>query len=74
MRPLTVYVSNTECKNTSGKGIAEAIVDELKGRGVPAEKIMSLGSDGASVMTGKHNGNFVLFSLQYEIKVHDINI
>ncbi|KAH3701652.1 hypothetical protein DPMN_076642 [Dreissena polymorpha] len=65
MQPLTMYVNNMECNDASGKGIAAARLEEFANRGVPAQKIMSMGSDGASVMTGKHNGithnkNYVL--------------
>ena len=35
----------------TGEGIANAIYFELQSCGVPPEKIMGLGSDGASVMT-----------------------
>lgn len=41
-----------------GKGIADAVLAEFGKRGVQAKKIMSLGSDGASVMTGKEKGLF----------------
>lgn len=41
-----------------GKGIADAVLAEFGKRGVQAKKIMSLGSDGGSVMTGKEKGLF----------------
>ncbi|KAL5016780.1 hypothetical protein ScPMuIL_006369 [Solemya velum] len=56
MKPTTVYINNIECKDQTGKGIAATVLHELSQRGVPTEKVMSLGSDGASVMTGKKNG------------------
>ena len=46
-----------ECKDATGRGIATALFEELKRRGVAASKVMSTGSDGASAMTGKQNGN-----------------
>ena len=55
--PSTLYVTNMECKDATGRGIATALFEELKRRGVPASKVMSTGSDGASAMTGKQNGN-----------------
>lgn len=58
MVPETYYVCNVECKDATGKGIAQAILNEILPRGVSREKIMSFGSDGASVMTGKINGKF----------------
>jgi len=56
MTPETHFVANVECNDTSGAGIAKSILTEFEKKGVKAEKIMSLGSDGASVMTGKNNG------------------
>ena len=56
MAPKTRFVANVECQDATGSGIAKSIMNELNKRGVPNEKIMSLGSDGASVMTGKING------------------
>lgn len=38
------------------KGISKANLEEFGNRGVQPEKIMSLCSDGASIMTGKVNG------------------
>lgn len=56
MTPKTKFIANVECGDATGSGIAKSIMNELNKRGVPNEKIMSLGSDGASVMTGKTNG------------------
>ena len=56
MRPSTRFLTNIECDDASGKGIATSILQEFEKRGVQPSKIMSLGSDGASVMTGKING------------------
>ncbi|KAI4813334.1 hypothetical protein KUCAC02_024666, partial [Chaenocephalus aceratus] len=36
--------------------IYEKVVEVLRGRGIELSKVMGLGSDGASVMTGKHAG------------------
>lgn len=54
MKPSTHYVTNVECADATGLGIANSLLHELHSRGVESEKITSLGSDGASVMTGKH--------------------
>ncbi|XP_060566971.1 E3 SUMO-protein ligase KIAA1586-like isoform X2 [Ruditapes philippinarum] len=54
--PETLYVTNVECCNATGVGIAHAVLDEMMKRGVSAKQIMSLGSDGASAMTGKEKG------------------
>ena len=56
MTPKTRFIANVECQDATGSGIAKSIMNELNKWGVPNEKIMSLGSDGASVMTGKING------------------
>ena len=56
MKPSTHYVTNIECTDSTGVGIANEIMSEFHKRGVASEKIMSLGSDGASVMTGKQKG------------------
>ena len=56
MKPSTRFLTNIECEDATGKGIAQAILEEFGKRGVPPSKIMSLGSDGASVMTGKKTG------------------
>ena len=45
--PSTLYAT--------ARGIATALFEELKKRGVPASKVRSTGSDGASAMTGKQN-------------------
>ena len=56
MATETFYLCNVECTDSTGKGIADAILSELSAREIPLEKVMSLGTDGASVMTGKRNG------------------
>ena len=42
----------------TGKGIYDAIMTHLQGRGLVAKKIMGLGTDGASTMTGIGIGLF----------------
>lgn len=56
MKPSTRFLTNVQCDDATGKGIANSILEEFHRRGVQPGKIMSLGSDGASVMTGKTNG------------------
>ena len=67
MKPSTLYVNNMECTDATGKGIAASLLNEFQQRGVPASKIMSMGSDGASAMTGKQNGKSLLqhFSFKF---------
>ena len=52
----TEFVANVKLSDGTGEGIANAIYRELQSCGVPPEKIMGLGSDGASVMTGRGKG------------------
>jgi hypothetical protein len=61
MKPQTLFVNNC-------KGIAASLLGELQQRGIPATKIMNMGSDGASAMTGKQNGK--IFSLFLIILYH----
>lgn len=56
MKPSTLYVNNMECTDATGKGIAASLLEEFQQRGIPTSKIVSMGSDGASAMTGKQNG------------------
>ena len=56
MRPSTLFVSNVNISDGTGKGISNVIYNEMEQRKVAPEKIMGLGSDGASVMTGKKTG------------------
>ena len=56
MKPETHFISNTECEDTTGSGIAKAILKEFDAKDVQPDRILSLGSDGASVMTGKKAG------------------
>ena len=67
MKPSTLHVNNMECTDATGKGIAASLLNEFQQRGVPASKIMSMGSDGASAMTGKQNGKSLLqhFSFKF---------
>ncbi len=54
--PSTYFITNIHITDATGKGITNAILQEMSGRGIDATKIMGLGSDGASVMTGQKNG------------------
>ena len=60
MKPSTHFVTNAECQDATVEGIAIVILTEFGKRGVQPEKIMSLGSDGASVMTRKKKGCFIV--------------
>ena len=55
MELSTEFVTNVNISDRSGAGISSEIYKEMAARGVPDTKIMGLGSDGASVMTGLNN-------------------
>lgn len=63
MTPSTLYLTNVEVNEGTGAAISREIFDEFEKRGVPATKIMSLGSDGASAMTGKNSLNISGFDI-----------
>ena len=54
--PETLFISNVECSDATGAGIANTVLNELAEKGIQARNIMSLGTDGASAMTGKEKG------------------
>ena len=64
LKPSTHYLGNIECKDFTGKGIAESVSSELASCGIEMSRVMSFGSDGASVMTGKTNGVAALLRRQ----------
>ena len=47
MQPSTHYITNVECTDSTGKGIAKCIKHELESRNIQLDKVMSFGSDGA---------------------------
>ena len=62
MKPSTHFVTNIESQDATVKEIADAGLAEFGKRGVQPKKIMSLGSDRASVMTAKEKGLFLSLS------------
>ena len=62
MKPSTHFVTNIKCQDATGKGIADAMLAEFGKKGIQPKKIMSLGSDRASVMTAKEKGLFLSLS------------
>ena len=56
MDPKTHFVTNIECLDATGQGIAYSIIEEFGKRDVTPKRIMSFGSDGAKVMTGTNKG------------------
>ena len=55
MRPSTLFVSNVNISDGTGKVISNVIYNEMGQRRVAPEIIMGLGSERAFVMTGKKN-------------------
>ena len=56
MQVSTEYITNVKVTEGTGEAIANEIYRQLALCRVEADKIMGLGSDGASVMTGKGKG------------------
>lgn len=45
-----VFVRDSEYDDGSGSGLASEILNELKARNIPLDKVTGFGSDGANVM------------------------
>ena len=56
MSVSTEFVTNVKLGEGTGVAIADEIYTQFASCGVPPNKIMGLGSDGASVMNGKGKG------------------
>ncbi|XP_062582081.1 uncharacterized protein C17orf113-like [Saccostrea cucullata] len=56
LQPSTFFLSDVRITNGTGKGIFNAIKEHLDSRGVAVKKVMGLGTDGASTMTGTKEG------------------
>lgn len=54
MHPSTHYITNIQLDCGTDASIAKEIYDQFAKHGVQPPKIMGLGSDGASVMTGTY--------------------
>ena len=70
--PSTHFVANKECVDGTGQGIAESVKELLEELEIPLNKVMSLGSDGAAVMTGRNKGctGIMLRSNPHMVNVH----
>ncbi|XP_013384257.1 protein FAM200A-like [Lingula anatina] len=55
-KPETIFLENCEILDGKADTIATSVKNLLTKFEVPPDKVVGLGSDGASVMTGKHNG------------------
>ena len=56
LAPKTLFLTNIRLKDGTGKGMFEAITKELHDRKITLSKVMGLGTDGASAMTGSKEG------------------
>ncbi len=56
LAPTTHFLTDVRLTNATGAGIFEAIKMHLGSRKVQVSKVMGLGTDGASVMTGRKTG------------------
>lgn len=52
----TVFLQDLEYEDGYGVGLTEQITNQLSRRSLPISKVIGLGSDGASVMTGLGKG------------------
>ena len=56
LKVKTRFLTNVQLNSGSEQAIAHAIEKEMNSRGISPERIIALGSDGASVMTGPGKG------------------
>ena len=56
LAPSTLFLSDIHITDATGKGIFEAICDQLSKRKILPWQVNALGTDGASVMTGRKTG------------------
>ncbi|XP_060078766.1 zinc finger protein 862-like [Ylistrum balloti] len=71
MKTCTRYLTNVQFHEGTGTAIAAEIFSQCEKRGVTCKKIMGLGSDGASVMTGKGKG---VAGMMMRKNLHIINV
>ena len=71
MQPKTRFLTNVDIPDGTGKILSSVILSVLQEYDVPSEKIIALGSDGASAMTGKING---LTGMMRRQNPHMVNI
>lgn len=50
------FAANVEVKDGKAETIYSAVLNYLNSNNIPVKKLSGLGTDGASVMTGRHNG------------------
>ncbi|WAR21374.1 ZN862-like protein, partial [Mya arenaria] len=56
LTPSTLFLTDLRITSATGEGIFNAIKEHLAGRNIALARVSGLGTDGASVMTGKKKG------------------
>ena len=56
LNPSTLFLTDVRLEKATGKGIFNEIESQLKQRNIDIQKVMGLGTDGASAMTGTKEG------------------
>ena len=56
LEPSTLFLTDIRITSATGKGLYDTISQHLDSRNIPVTKITQLGTDGASVMTGRKQG------------------
>ncbi|XP_070550531.1 uncharacterized protein C17orf113-like [Ptychodera flava] len=71
-KPRTIFIGNYTVLNGTAQTVADKILSVIGDHGIEISKVMGLGSDGAPVMTGRHNSVGVRLKHQnvYLIRVH----
>ena len=70
-QPNTIFIQDLEYEDGSGAGLTSEILKQLEQRNLPYHKVIGLGTDGASVMTGQGKG---VFGRMKEVNPHIVNI
>lgn len=60
LQPSTLYIINVQLDQDTGAAVSAAIYEEMSKRGVNPDKILGLGTDGATAMTGDFSKHFFL--------------
>ena len=54
--PSTLLLTNIRITSATGNGLFSVIEEQFRSRGVPVSIVTALGTDGATVMTGRNEG------------------
>ena len=61
LKPETTYLKNTQITDLTGKGIFNKVIEILKEKSLDQGRLIGLGTDGASSMTGFQSGAIAYF-------------